>query len=206
MPLEAYRKKRNFAKTPEPPGRISPGRGQHRPVFVVQKHDATHLHYDFRLEIRGVLVSWAVPKGPSMNPAERRLAIRTEDHPLEYAEFEGLIPEGEYGAGTVMVWDRGTYQSKREDSTDRQLADGTIDIMLHGERLRGGFALVLTRMRASGRRGQEQWLLIKERDAHADPAWNIESPRFERSILSGRTLDEIALGKSFKLSVASTRA
>jgi bifunctional non-homologous end joining protein LigD len=131
-----------------------------------------------------------------MNPAEKRLAVRTEDHPLEYAEFEGVIPEGQYGAGTVMVWDRGNYQSKQEDPIDALLAPGTIEILLYGERLRGGFALVRTRLPASGRRRNEQWLLIKERDEYADPAWNIGSPRLQRSVLSRRTLDEIASDKS----------
>jgi bifunctional non-homologous end joining protein LigD len=200
MPLEEYRKKRNFAETPEPAGRARRSRRKH--IFVVQKHDATRLHYDFRLEIGGVLVSWAVPKGPSMNPAEKRLAIRTEDHPLEYADFEGVIPEGEYGAGTVMVWDRGTYDSKDELAPDMQLARGKIDIVLQGEKLLGGFALVRTRLQSR----QEQWLLIKERDACADPSWNIESPKFDRSVLTGRKLEEIADGRSSrKLRVAKAQ-
>jgi bifunctional non-homologous end joining protein LigD len=196
VPLEDYWKKRDFNKTPEPPARVRAPRSRRKPIFVVQKHDATRLHYDFRIEICGVLVSWAVPKGPSMNPAEKRLAVRTEDHPLEYAEFEGVIPEGQYGAGTVMLWDRGNYQSRQEDPMDRQLARGTIGMLLYGERLRGQFALVRTRLPASGRNRNEQWLLIKRRDECAAPAWNIESPRLQRSVLSGRTLDEIASGKS----------
>src|ERR1700719_3975983 len=131
--LHEYRRKRKFARTPEPAGRLRRcGR-----IFVVQKHAASHLHYDFRLAIDGVLVSWAVPKGPSMNPADKRLAIRTEDHPLEYAQFEGVIPEGQYGAGTVMVWDTGPYVPLDGKPPSAQLARGKIDVMLHGTTLRG---------------------------------------------------------------------
>jgi bifunctional non-homologous end joining protein LigD len=141
-------------------------------IFVVQKHAASHLHYDFRLAIDGVLASWAVPKGPSMNPADKRLAIRTEDHPLEYADFEGLIPEGQYGAGTVMVWDTGPYQPLDGNSPSEQLARGKIDVVLHGTKLRGGFTLVRTGMASQ----KERWLLVKQRDEYADPSWDIESP------------------------------
>jgi bifunctional non-homologous end joining protein LigD len=138
MALEEYRRKRKFTETPEPVG-CGRRAGRAR-IFVVQKHDASRLHYDFRLEINGVLVSWVVPKGPSMNPAEKRLAIRTEDHPLEYADFEGLIPEGQYGAGTVMVWDKGTYEPEDGIPPDEQLARGKIDVALHGKKLRGRLA------------------------------------------------------------------
>ncbi len=196
MSLEEYRRKRKFTATPEPVGRVWRAGCSH--IFVVQKHDASRLHYDFRLEINGVLVSWAVPKGPSMNPAEKRLAIRTEDHPLEYADFEGVIPEGQYGSGTVMVWDKGTYQPEDGIPQDEQLARGKINVVLHGKKLRGGFALVQTGKRAVGPSQGKRWLLIKHRDEHVDASWDIESPKFDRSVLTGRTLEEIKEGRPGK--------
>lgn len=162
MPLDEYRRKRNFTATPEPDGR---GRTRLDRRFVVQKHDATRLHYDFRLEVDGVLASWAVPRGPSMNPADKRLAVRTEDHPLEYADFEGVIPEGHYGAGRVIVWDRGTYDLIENVPISQQLARGKIAVVLKGKKLRGGFALVRAKLGGASRR--ENWLLIKQRDEYA---------------------------------------
>jgi bifunctional non-homologous end joining protein LigD len=196
MPLEEYQRKRKFTETPEPAGRK--WRSSRTRIFVVQKHDASRLHYDFRLAINGVLVSWAVPKGPSMNPAEKRLAVRTEDHPLEYAEFEGVIPAGQYGAGTVMVWDLGTYESQDDISSEEQLARGKIDIVIQGEKLRGGFTLIEAGERLAYASKSERWLLIKQRDKYADSSWNIESPRFDRSVLTGRTLKEIETGRPRK--------
>src|SRR5215813_112451 len=167
MTLEEYRKKRSFTETPEPVGRVR--RSSRERIFVVQKHDASRLHYDFRLAVNGVLVSWAVPKGPSRNPAEKRLAIRTEDHPLEYADFEGVIPEGQYGAGTVMVWDKGAYKSEDDIPPAEQLARGKIEMTLHGKKLRGGFTLVRLGKPSTDRSQRERWLLIKRRDEYADP-------------------------------------
>jgi bifunctional non-homologous end joining protein LigD len=189
MPLEDYRLKRKFTETPEPAGR--PRRNSKRPIFVVQKHAASRLHYDVRLAINGVLVSWAVPKGPSMNPAEKRLAVRTEDHPLEYAEFEGVIPQGQYGAGTVMVWDTGSYEPLDGNPPSEQLARGKINVVLHGTKLRGGFTLFQTGMRPTDASQKERWLLVKHRDEYADPSWDIESPHLDRSALTGRSLKEI---------------
>jgi bifunctional non-homologous end joining protein LigD len=189
MGLEEYRRKRKFTETAEPAGRVR--RGSRRRIFVVQKHDASRLHYDFRLAINGVLVSWAVPKGSSMNPADKRLAVRTEDHPIDYADFEGVIPEGQYGAGTVMVWDRGTYDSEGDIAPDKQLARGKIDVVLQGEKLRGGFTLIQTGRRSAGPSERNRWLLIKHRDEYADPSWDIDSPEHDRSVLTGRTMKEI---------------
>lgn len=160
--LTKYRKKRDFAGTPEPSGVIG-GKSQ-MPVFVVQKHQATNLHYDFRIEIDGVLKSWAVPKCPSLDPKDKRLAVPTEDHPLEYKDFEGIIPEGHYGAGQVSIWDRGTYENVRSTvSMAEAFTQGKIEINLHGEKLKGKYALI--RIQASMQKGRQRpWLLIKVRE------------------------------------------
>jgi len=166
MPLEEYRKKRNFNKTPEPagkPGDTRKGTGKTR-FFCVQKHLASHLHYDFRLEHEGVLLSWAVPKGPALDPAIKRLAMKVEDHPLEYGEFEGVIPEG-YGAGIVMLWDRGSWTPEVDD-VDAALKKGDLKFTLDGYKLKGSWVLVRTGGRYAGARGggDRSWLLIKHRD------------------------------------------
>jgi DNA ligase D-like protein (predicted 3'-phosphoesterase) len=191
-PLRAYEEKRDFARTPEPPARG--GRGGARPRFVVHKHAARRLHYDLRLEAGGVLKSWAVPRGPSMDPKVKRLAVRTEDHPLEYADFEGAIPGGQYGAGAVLVWDAGTYRNLtgRDDGevpVEQAVEDGHVSVWLEGKKLTGGFALTRT-----GRDdGKERWILVKMRDAAADPGRDPVRDRPE-SVLSGRTIEEIAEG------------
>jgi DNA ligase D-like protein (predicted 3'-phosphoesterase) len=187
--LTNYRQKRNFEKSPEPSGkRDKTGR---RPIFVIQKHDASRLHYDFRLETGGVLKSWAISKGPSTDPREKRLAIEVEDHPLEYAEFEGIIPEGEYGAGTVIVWDRGTFENITDEDGDQvpledALSKGHIAVRLEGEKLKGGYAL--NRIRKGKK---PEWLLVKMKDDHADARRNPVSTEPE-SVLSGKTIEEVA--------------
>jgi bifunctional non-homologous end joining protein LigD len=158
--------------------------------FVVQMHDASHLHYDFRLQVGDVLFSWAVPKGPSMNPAEKRLAMMTEDHPLDYASFEGVIPEGNYGGGTVMVWDTGTWEPEGSKPVRQQLDDGELKFKLHGAKLRGSFALVRTRF--GSKKDGRSWLLIKHRDLEADAAFDIKTLAW--SVLSRRTMRQIAEG------------
>ena len=146
--------------------------GNRRRRFVVQEHKATRLHYDFRLEIGGVLKSWAIPKGPSMNPSDKRLAVLVADHPLEYADFEGVIPEGHYGAGPVVVWDRGTFTvPEEEDPPERQFEAGRMVFTLQGRKLRGGFALA----RFMGGRDGDQWLLIKRKDEEADSGWRLRT-------------------------------
>jgi bifunctional non-homologous end joining protein LigD len=190
MPVGEYRGKRKFSETPEPSGRQRRSAHENR-IFVVQKHDATRLHYDFRVEIKGVLASWAVPKGPSLDPAVKRLAIKTEDHPIEYADFEGVIPEGHYGAGGVMLWDKGAYEPEGDLSPEQQLAQGEIKVVLRGKKLRGGFVLLYPG-RSFGDPGRNtRWFLIKRRDEYADPSWQIEDAALSHSVLSGRTLKEI---------------
>jgi bifunctional non-homologous end joining protein LigD len=198
MALEEYKRKRRFEETPEPPAKVQK-KTEHR--FVVQKHDATRLHYDFRLELDGVLKSWAVPKGPSLDPGDKRLAMEVEDHPVSYHDFEGIIPEGNYGAGSVMVWDVGTWQplspvpvnGKYVPGTDEEarqmLAKGDLKFRLEGKKLKGDFALIKMRGRRPGSKGNE-WLLIKKRDEHVVEGYEIEG--FEQSVLSGRSLEEVA--------------
>jgi bifunctional non-homologous end joining protein LigD len=181
--LEEYQKKRQFDRTPEPSGAETATKTEN--TFVVQKHAARRLHYDFRLAIEGTLKSWAVPKGPSLNPDDKRLAVRTEDHPLDYANFEGNIPEGSYGAGTVMVWDRGTFQVEGKDDAAKQVERGEIKFGLNGEKLRGSFVIVKLKNSEKG----SEWLMIKHKDAAVDPNWNIDE--HDGSVLTGRVLEEI---------------
>jgi len=185
MSLEEYVRKRKFEQTPEPaPGKLKPKPTQGR--YYIQRHDATRLHYDFRLEIGGTLKSWAVPKGPSLLPLQKNLAMHVEDHPLDYGEFEGNIPKGNYGAGSVMLWDRGTFELLGDGDGEAQIKRGDLKIKLSGEKLGGEFALVRMKNRGKG----NEWLLIKKRDEHADPEWDIESLAY--SVKTGRTQEEIA--------------
>lgn len=167
MPISEYRKKRDFSRTPEPAGEIA-NRDEHR--FVVQEHHASRLHFDLRLEMDGVLKSWAVPKGPSMDPADKRLAVQTEDHPLEYLTFEGHIPQGNYGAGDMVVWDSGSYETRGEDPPERQIEKGELKLRFHGGKINGDFALV----RMQDQEKKPQWLLIKDHDKWAKPGWTLE--------------------------------
>lgn len=188
MGLTEYKKKRSFTRTPEPTG----GKGSKTKLqFVVQKHAASRLHYDFRLEMDGVLKSWAVPKGPSLNPAEKRLAMMVEDHPFDYRNFEGIIPEGNYGAGTVIIWDKGTYEflgeakgkAAQEKLLLQGLKAGSLKFRLHGEKLKGEFALIRT-----PRQADNAWLLIKHRDEFASQENIVD---LDKSVASGLTLDEV---------------
>src|SRR3954470_2006261 len=200
MSLKEYKRKRDFKKTPEPAGKVKASKGRH---FVIQKHAASRLHYDFRLEHDGTLKSWAVPKGPSLDPSVKSLAVEVEDHPIEYASFEGTIPQGEYGGGTVMVWDHGTWEPSTDDPA-AALKAGKLSFQIHGEKLSGGWMLV--RMGGGGGwggrgggggGGEPQWLLRKNEDKAAKPAAKydvtVEAPN---SVQSGRTMDQITSGKS----------
>ncbi len=181
--LAKYRSMRDFSKTEEPSGTATPHVSARS--FVIQKHAASRLHYDFRLELDGVLLSWSVPKGPSLSPADRRLAVRTEDHPLDYADFEGIIPKGEYGGGTVCVWDRGTWEPQNDPH--EAMRKGRLTFTLAGEKLRGAFHLVRTKPQGK----QEGWLLFKSRDEAANENLDIVTARPE-SVITGRTIDQIA--------------
>ena len=186
MSLEKYRSKRDFKTTPEPSGKAGKASAQ-KLAFVIQKHQASHLHYDFRLEWKGVLLSWAIPRGPSLDPMTKRLAMAVEDHPLDYGGFEGIIPEGQYGGGTVMVWDRGTWEPDDPD-VDTSLEDGEVKFTLHGVKLKGSWALVRTK--GFGKLKRSAWLLIKHRDRYASPQdIAIGKPR---SALSRRSMAGIA--------------
>jgi bifunctional non-homologous end joining protein LigD len=188
--LETYRRKRDFSRTPEPAAETPPGRapaGGRR--FVVQRHRATRLHYDFRLEVDGVLMSWAVPKGPSLNPADRRMAVHTEDHPLDYFDFEGVIPKGEYGGGDVIVWDWGTFEPEETGDPAAAVRAGELKFSLDGEKLHGRFTLVRIR---SDDPAKDDWLLIHKKDEHADAEWDVDA--LPRSVKTGRTNDEVAAG------------
>ncbi len=188
MALEEYRTKRQFDQTPERTGDDEPSPGG-VPAFCIQRHHATNLHYDLRLEIGGVLKSWAVPKGPTQDPAVKRMAMMTENHPMKYARFEGVIPRGQYGAGSMMLWDRGTYEVLGDKTAEEQLERGDFKFRLHGQKARGEFAIV--RMKSAQSRGNE-WLLIKKKDPDSATGWDPEQHAY--SVLTGRTQDEIANG------------
>jgi bifunctional non-homologous end joining protein LigD len=192
-PLTEYKRKRDFSKTAEPAGGAVRGARKKALRFVIQKHAASHLHFDFRLELDGVMKSWAVPKGPSYDPSVKRLAMEVEDHPIEYNKFEGTIPKGEYGGGTVMLWDRGTYEAEDGGGVE-SIRDGyergDLKIRMNGERMQGGWVLV--RMRRPGARAQ--WLLIKHRDEFASAELDVVGMAIT-SVTTGRTMDEIASGK-----------
>jgi len=188
MGFKTYHEKRSFERTPEPQEKVEPSPAGN--LYIIQKHAASHLHYDLRLELDGVLKSWAVPKGPSLNPAEKRLAVQVEDHPIEYGSFEGIIPEEEYGAGTVMLWDRGVWEP--EGDPHEGYAKGDLKFKLHGEKLKGSWVLARMKGRTGGD-GGKNWLLIKKRDNAAISASEPEPVKtMDRSAASGRTMREIA--------------
>src|SRR5262245_49301523 len=188
MGLEEYKKKRRFNETPEPSGEVGRKGGN---SFVIQKHHATRLHYDFRLEMEGVLRSWAVPKGPSLNPAEKRLAMLTEDHPIDYGQFEGVIPKGNYGAGNVILWDNGSYDMVDPPTPEEGWRKGKLHFVLNGKKLHGEWVLV------RGSRSPKEWIFFKVRDEYAAPGVDITEERPE-SIVSGKLVDEVGEGPRTK--------
>ena len=196
--MKSYNEKRDFSKTKEPKDEPVKRKNE-KPIFVIQKHDATNLHYDFRLEIDNTLKSWSVPKGPSTDPSVKRMAIPTEDHPIAYAEFEGVIPQGEYGGGTVMIWDTGTIESNKKDedgniiSLEESFKAGSIEVTLHGKKLKGGYNLV----EMKGGKMKGNWLLMKQDDKEADARRNPVSTQ-SKSAVSGRTLKQIEKEESQK--------
>ncbi|MGA9582502.1 MAG: DNA ligase D [Allosphingosinicella sp.] len=195
-PLETYNRKRDFTKTAEPAGEVAPVRGPNAPaLFMVQKHDASRLHYDLRLELDGVMKSWAVPKGPSLNPADKHLAVRTEDHPMSYASFEGTIPKGEYGGGTVMLWDWGTWTPHPDKDPRKTIEEGHLHFTLDGHRMKGEWVM----FRLKGRPGEraENWMLKKVTDDHAGGSMGL-TEKYLTSIKTGRSMQEIAAGKKAK--------
>ena len=189
MGLEEYKRKRRFSETPEPEGKVKKSTGS---SFVIQKHRATRLHYDFRLEMEGVLRSWAIPKGPSFNPAEKRLAVLTEDHPMDYGGFEGIIPKGNYGAGNVIVWDNGTYEMVDPETPEKGWAKGKFHFVLKGKKLHGEWVLV------RGSRDEKQWIFFKVRDKFATTEGDVVVDQPE-SILSGSLVEDV--GKPSKKKV-----
>jgi bifunctional non-homologous end joining protein LigD len=197
-PLATYNKKRDFAKTAEPAGKIAKS-GSH--LFMVQKHDASRLHYDLRLELEGVLKSWAVTRGPSLDPADKRLAVRTEDHPLSYATFEGTIPKGQYGGGTVMLWDRGSWTPESGKDPRKTIAEGHLHFTLDGERMKGEW--VMFRLKPRGRERGENWILKKVDDAHAGSPTGL-TEKYLTSVKTGRTMDEIAAGRKLPAQAAAS--
>lgn len=181
MTLKRYQEKRDFSKTPEPKGKMA--RGRHH-LYLIQKHAASHLHYDFRLELNGVLKSWAVPKGPSLDPEVKRLAMHVEDHPLEYGNFEGIIPKGQYGGGTVMLWDKGIWKSL-DDDPEKAYQKGHLRIELEAEKLRGRWDLIRFK-------DEKHWFLIKYNDSYAKDEDTYDITELNKSVKSGRSMDEIA--------------
>src|SRR5688572_11185282 len=190
--LKTYRAKRDFTKTREPSGAREVLPAEHR-RYVIQKHAASHLHWDLRLELNGVFKSWAVTKGPSIDPADKRLAVEVEDHPLDYGDFEGTIPKGEYGGGTVQMWDRGLWAPQGTKTPEDALAAGDFKFVLAGERLKGSWVLVRIKNNR-GRDTRTNWLLIKHKDEYARPGETDALIAEDRSVASGRTMDQIARG------------